>query len=458
MKLPAEKRQEFVIGGWTESESGSPFASLLFGYYDGKKLIYQGQAGGGYKEKEKFRILAKLKKLEIPARPFENNVDTDRKAHWVKPELVANIKFATYTSAGKIRKPAIFLGFRDDKKPGKVVLEKTVTPDVTADKIQPADDRSKDGNWKTLESEKITSKDIFNIDGKEVLLTNVEKKLWKGVTKADLIKYYHAIAPYILPYLKDRPQSLHVKYIKATAPGFYIKNMEGHQPAWAEIFSIPRKHKKKDSPGIIDYLVCQDEATLLYMINLGCIDINPWTSRISNYQQPDFIIVDLDPSDDDFKKVIRTALAAKKIFDELKLKAFPKTSGKTGLHLYIPCKGFDFAEARLIAERICNKIHHSVPDITTTTVTISNRGNKLYVDPGQNDEGDTVAAPYSIRPASQPTVSTPLEWKEINDTLDPKSFNIDTIFKRLDKKGDLFKTVINERIQSANSKILRSLL
>jgi bifunctional non-homologous end joining protein LigD len=172
----------------------------------------------------------------------------------------------------------------------------------------------------------------------------------------------------------------------------------------------------------------------------------------------DFIIIDLDPSDDDFKKVITTALAAKKVFDKLKITAFPKTSGKTGLHLYIPCKGFTFPEARTIAVNICNKINELVPDISTVENTISKRRDKLFIDYNQNDEADTIAAPYSVRPARQPTVSTPLEWKEINDKLDFKKFTIHTIPERIKKKGELFEAVMDEKIRKKNSIILNRLL
>jgi bifunctional non-homologous end joining protein LigD len=209
---------------------------------------------------------------------------------------------------------------------------------------------------------------------------------------------------------------------------------------------------------VIDYLVCNDKATLLYMVNLGCIDINPWTSRITNHQEPDFIIVDLDPSDDDFKKVIETAKAAKEVFDKHKLKAFPKTSGKTGLHLYLPCTGFTFPQARTIAESLCKEIHLLVPDITTTEVTISKRGDKLYIDPNQNDEADTVAAPYSVRPNKIPTVSTPLDWKEVNKSLYPSQFTIHNIADRIEKKGDLFVKALDKKIAAANTKIFVQLL
>lgn len=194
------------------------------------------------------------------------------------------------------------------------------------------------------------------------------------------------------------------------------------------------------------------------MINLGCIDINPWTSTTNNYLHPDYIVIDLDPSDDDFKKAITTAQAAKQFFDEHKLKAFIKTSGKTGVHLLLPCKEFTFPQARLIAENLCHEIHQLVPAITTTAVSINRRGNKLYIDPNQNDEADTIASVYSCRPFHLPTVSTPLDWKEVNDKLDSRDFTIQTIEKRLQKKKDLWFDIYSSDISSKNSNILKQFL
>lgn len=478
LKLPTEIRQEFVIGGWTESESGRPFRSIVFGAYDNGKLKFIGHSGSGFQDKVMKEVIDRLKPLEIKKKPFVDEVDYETTPHWVKPELVGNFKFATWTAGGKIRKPAIFLGFRNDKDAKDVVREMPISPkdeekvikekpqsDVKIEAAeQPASPKPKvietaeDSNWPIIENEAITTQDIFNIEGRDVTITNIEKQLWSDVTKSELIIYYHNIAPYILPYLKDRPQSLHIKNINAGAPGLYIKDMEGRQPEWADIFTTPRKHKKKGKRNFIDYLVCNNEATLLYMVNLGCIDINPWTSRTSSYQQPDFVIIDLDPSDEDFNKAIETAKAAKQFFDANKLKAFPKTSGKTGIHLYVPCIGFSFPETRKIAEHICREVNLLVPDITTTEVTISKRGNKLYIDPNQNDEADTVAAPYSVRPYHHPSVSTPVEWKEINDKLNPLQFDIKTIFKRLEQKGDLFQKVSDKKIATANSKVLKRFL
>jgi bifunctional non-homologous end joining protein LigD len=471
LKIPTRKQQEFVVGGWAESTSGRPFRTLIFGYYENNKLVYQGHAGGGFKEKDMPAIFQRLKKLETKKSPFANTdvllKYAETPVHWVKPELVIQVKYATTTRSGMIRKPASFLGFREDKNPKEVVLEKPEKAETTLakqanskplkTKNQHLTTTSEASNWPTIESIPITSEDTFNIEGNKMKLTNVEKELWKGVTKADLISYYHHIAPYMLPHLQGRPLSLHIKHIKPTVEGLYIKDIEGRQPSWAEIFNTKRKHKKEGARDEIDYLVCNEEATLLWLVNLGCIDINPWTSHVGNPEQPDYIIIDLDPTDEDFGKAVTAAMAAQEYFKTHKLKAFPKTSGKTGMHLYIPCRNIDFPLARAIAEHICNEIHQLAPKITTTSVSINSRGNKLYLDPNQNDYADTVAAPYSVRPHKLPTVSTPLEWKEIKPGLDPHAFTMAAVQKRLEKKGDLFAGALDEKVAVLNSKKILTL-
>lgn len=461
LKVVTEKRQEFVVGGWVESDSGRPFKSIVFGYYKAGKLHYFHHGGGGFKSREMPDLLRSFKDLEVKKSPFVNEVDYEGVLHWMKPQLVAEFKYSKVTKSGKIRHPAIFMGWRTDKKPKDITLDeplrveevRTIPKHKERNVIAAAD-----SNWPRLVRLPIKSEAMFDFDGKEVRLTNVEKELWAGVTKSDLIQYYHAIARYLLPHLKSRALSLHVKHRSPTAPGLYIKDMEGHAPDWAEVFTVPRKHKKKGKRDVIDYLVCNDEATLQYVVNLGCIDINPWTSRISDADHPDFIIIDLDPSDDDFSKAIETAKAAKQFFDEHRLKAFCKTSGKTGIHLFLPAQGFSFPQVRTIAETICKEVEKLVPDITTTDVMIDNRGNKLYIDPNQNDYADTVASAYSVRPFHLPTVSTPLEWKEVNSRLDSHEFTINSIIKRLEKKGDLFANVLSPAIQVKNSKLLINFL
>jgi bifunctional non-homologous end joining protein LigD len=373
----------------------------------------------------------------------------------VKPELVANFEFATWTKSGRIRKPATFLGFRKDKKAKQVVREVPKEVDVVEEQIDESTKRSKStmagSNWPKLEAIKTISSSEMQIGDCSITLTDVDRVLWKGVTKARLLEYYHAVSKYILPHLKDRPLSLHVKPKGPNAPGLYIKDMEGREPDCASIFVDKRRHSQEGKRDTIDYLICNNEATLLYLINLGCIDVNPWMSRKENAEQPDFFNIDLDPSDEDFEKVIEVAIAAKQVLDRYKLKAFPKTSGKTGLHIYVPIEGIGFEQARNYSEMLGREIQKMVPKISTVNVSINSRGNKVFIDPSQNDYADTLAAAYSVRPHKVPGVSTPLEWKEIKSGLDPKAFTIDTVLNRIKKKGDLFKDVLDRKIARGNA-------
>ncbi len=314
-------------------------------------------------------------------------------------------------------------------------------------------------NWPKIESQSKEDPDTLTVGGCAVDVYGVDREIWKGITKSRLLEYYHAVSSYILPHLKDRPESLHVKPINAVAPGFYVKDMEGRHPNCADIFTDKRRHPQKGKRDVIDYLVCNNEATLLWMVNLGCIDINPWNSRTMAPGAPDYIAIDLDPtvksdSGRGLDKLLDTALATREWCDRQKIRAYTKTSGKTGMHFFIPVTGITYPQARSFAERICAEIQSSAPDSATIENSIARRGNLVYVDPSQNDYADTLAAPYSVRAFPIPTVSTPLEWKEINRRLDPATFTIDTVPARLKKKGDIFCGALDRKIAAANMKML----
>ena len=515
LKIPVIKVQEFVIGGWTESETGQAFRSMLFGYYVDGKLTYVGHVAHGFTEKQRQKILVKLKKQETSRSPFSAKFQTPTKAHWIKPNLVASIEYADWTNAGNIRKPAIFKGWRTDKDPKDVCPEEALSPEeeqqviastdtLSEDTVIPSEDAvtltevegnvilsgveerppetsvkgrppedkkpkqkspatntysNEDSNWKDLDELPREDERELPVDGFHVKVNNLDKILWSDehISKAALMAYYGSMAGYILPYLKDRPLSLYIKHISPTAPGLYIKDMEGRKPDYAEVFITPRKHKKKGKRDIIEYLVCNNAATLLYIINLGAIDLNPWSSRTASSEYPDYITIDLDPSDEDFSKAIQTALAAKELFDEHKLQSFVKTSGKTGLHILIPCSEFNFPEARTIGSLICDEIQRRLPSMTTRERSVDKRGNLLYVDDSQNDFADTIASAYSVRPYRIPAVSTPLDWKEIKTSLDPAAFTIHTLKKRLEKIGDLFKPLFDTKFIQSNNRQLQHL-
>ncbi len=480
-KIPTRKRQEFVIGGWAESERGRSFRSLLFGAYNKGKLEWIGRSGGGYKDKEMPAILKRLKALELKKSPFVNKVLDDKGAiiHWVKPQLVANFEFATWTKSGRIRKPATFLGFRKDKKAKQVVRE--IPKDIVEGQpdgkpiheIKRVHYLNADSNWKDIDKEQKDAEwQALEMENCRISVHNLDREIWKGVQKAKLIMYYSEISEIILPYIQDHPQSLVVKLGSVGAKKLFIKDMEDRQPTCAIVYSDRRRLKKRGKRDQIDYLVCNNKETLIYMVDLGCVDINPWASRVQNIEEPNYVWLDLDPTipdglkneklrkaeDEGFQKAIVVAKAAKRILDKYKLTGFLKTSGQTGLHIYIPCSEINFSESRIIASKLAVEINKLVPDTSTVNVSKSQRQDKVYIDAGQNDYADTLAAPYCVRPYHSPTVSTPLDWNELKSKLNRYDFTIDTIQSRLKRKGDLFAGVLKDDIRRKNNKHLRSLL
>lgn len=275
--------------------------------------------------------------------------------------------------------------------------------------------------------------------------TNLDKVFWpkEGYTKGDVITYYEKIAPFILPYLKDRPESLNRHPNGIAGKNFFQKDMDHQPPDWVKLFKDYAPSTKK----YVHYLVCQNKATLIYLANLGCIEINPWNSRISHPDKPDFMIIDLDPEGVSFEIVVEVAQMVHKVFDEIGAKNYCKTSGATGLHIYVPLGAkYDFDQVRDFAHKVVTEVNRRLPKITSLQRHPAKRRHKVYLDYLQNSVGQTLAAPYSLRPKPGATVSTPLEWKEVKKGLSPAQFTIKNIFKRLKQKGDLWKPVLGKGI------------
>lgn len=292
------------------------------------------------------------------------------------------------------------------------------------------------------------------INKKSLKFTNLKKVYWpeEGYTKQDLLEYYDRIAPYILPYLKDRPESLRRNPNGYAGQSFFQKDMPDTIPDWIETVQIYSESSNKE----INYMICQDKADLLYMANLGCIELNPWSSRKQKLDYPDYIVIDLDPQDVEFEQVIEVALAVKKVLDKGKIKGFCKTSGSRGLHIYIPMEAkYDYDHAKQFAQLIASLTHELVPEITSLERMPNKRKNKIYLDFLQNRKGQTLAAPYCVRPKAGATVSTPLEWDELKKGLHPSQFTIKTIFDRLKEKGDLFKGIFGKGVDM--EKVLKKL-
>lgn len=276
-------------------------------------------------------------------------------------------------------------------------------------------------------------------------LTNLKKIFWpkEKYTKGDVVRYYDSMSSYLLPYLKDRPQSLHRQPDGLKNEGFFHKDMVGYLPRRIETVRIESGSANKT----IHYLLCQDRWTLLYMANLGCIELNPWLSRVGHLDKPDLMVIDLDPDDNPFSEVVEAALEVRKLFDSMKVESFCKTSGASGIHICVPLGArYEYEFVRKFAEAVCTVIHNRLPDFTSILRNPARRKGKLYLDFLQNRRGQTLAAPYCIRPRPKATVSTPLRWNEVKRGLDPRDFTIETIAKRVAKVGDLWKPTLGRGV------------
>lgn len=263
-----------------------------------------------------------------------------------------------------------------------------------------------------------------------------------GISKGDIINYYNEVSALILPYLEDRPEAMNRFPNGINGQSFYQKDVDlENSPSWLKTEKIYSESNDK----YIDYLLCNDKATLLYMANLGCIELNPWNSRISKIDQPDWAVIDLDPANNDFKEVVKTALTVKEIMDELDTECYCKTSGATGLHIYIPLGAqYSYNSVKLFSELIANEVVSRLPQSTSVKRPVENRQNKIYIDFLQNRRGQTLASAYCVRPRPGATVSTPLEWGEVNEKLSPSQFTIKNVMKRFERKGDLWKPVLGK--------------
>jgi bifunctional non-homologous end joining protein LigD len=273
-------------------------------------------------------------------------------------------------------------------------------------------------------------------------LTNLDKLYWpkEKITKGDLIQFYTDIAPYLLPYLKDRPESLKRFPEGINGITFFQKNLENY-PDWIETVKI--KHESKT----VNYLLIQNVESLIYAANLGCIELHPFFSRTPSLHNPDFLIIDLDPKSASFDKVIKVAQSIHEILEEIDVPNFCKTSGATGLHIVVPLGAkYTYEEAKNFAVAVANVVISRNPDISTLERSISKRKNRVYIDCFQNNFGQTVASVYSVRARPGAPVSTPLKWSEVKKGLDPKDHNIKNILPRLKKIGDIFAPVLKKGI------------
>ncbi|MDQ3190327.1 MAG: DNA ligase D, partial [Bacteroidota bacterium] len=440
LKIKTHKRQEAVICGYTSPrKSRKHFGSLILGVYQNGKLKYAGHSGGGFDQKTLESIKERLDKITTDSSPFKDTPKTNTKPVWVKPELVCEVKFTEWTQEGQMRHP-VFLGIREDKAAKDVVKENEKALEPIVNKNVKNQTSKRKSNIKS--TKKSNDKEVL-INGKKLKITNLSKYYFpdEKYTKSDIIDYYQRISSYILPYLKNRPQSLNRHPNGIKGKNFFQKDVKDMTPDWIKTIEVP-----SESKGKIKYMLCQNKATLIYMANLGCIEINPWSSKINKLEYPDYLIIDLDPLEVDFELVVKTALIVKEVLDVAKIPAFIKTSGSKGMHILIPLAAkYTYHIIKHFAHIIVKIVHNKLPDITSLERSPKKRKNKVYLDYLQNNHGQTIAAPYCIRPRKGATVSTPLKWEEVNYNLHPSQFTIENIFERLKKNGDLLKGLLKHK-------------
>ncbi len=414
LKIKSWNEQEAIIVGFTEPRgSRKKIGALVLGVYEGETIKYIGHSGGGFTYTELTEMHEMLEKIVTEKSPIREKVPINSSITWVKPKYVCQIKFSEWTRDGRMRHP-IYAGLRKDKKAQEVTIEKPQT--------------------------------VFE----QPKLTNLNKVYFpkEGITKGDIINYYDKIADIILPYLKDRPESLNRHPHGIEGPSFFQKDFDTKVPDFVETHKVWSESNNKE----INYLLCQNKETLLYLANLGCIELNPWNSRIQNLENPDYMIIDLDPGNNTFDELIKVVKVTHEVLTEACEEHFIKTSGKRGIHVMIPLGAkYDYDTVRQFSELLVNIIHKRIPDITSLERSPAKRKNKIYLDWLQNRRGQTIAAPYSVRPAPGAPVSTPLRYEEIKKGLDPKKFTIKTIFKRLEKYGDLWKPMLKKEVNLEES-------
>jgi bifunctional non-homologous end joining protein LigD len=455
LKIKANKRQEVVIGGFTKNEgTNKPFSSLLVGVFEEGKLVYTGKIGTGFNIKAQKELMVQFEPLIIKKNPFTELPDINKpsrfrpnpphaEATFLKPKLICEVSYTELTSDGIMRHPS-FEGMRIDKKASEVVLEKELSTQKITGKEKKLITPAKNKDRRTLLNPTDETQ-VREIGGNELKFTNLSKVFWpkEKVTKRDMLNYYYQIAPYILPYLKNRPQSMNRFPNGITGESFYFKNVKGTAPDWVDTFPY---HSKTDNV-VREYLVCNSEASLLYMASLGSIEMNPWNSTVKNPDNPDWCVIDLDPDKNTFNQVIKVAQITHDLLTSLDVSCYCKTSGSTGLHIYIPFGGkYTYEDSKEFGRKIAHIIHSETAKFTSIERQVSKRGGKMYIDFLQNRPQATLAAPYSLRPKPGATVSMPLHWDEVKPGLKMKDFTIFNALERVKSEGDIFKPVLGKGI------------
>jgi len=422
LKVKTHDEQEFVVAGYTKGKGrrAGRLGSLVLAVMRGGELTYVGNVGTGFDEKEIDRLVALLRPLEVSTPPFREvpampKLRKDDVA-WVEPKLVVQVEFAEWTHDGRLRAP-VYKGLREDKEPAEVRREEPLGTEIRR--------------------------------GRRVLrLSNLDKPFWpeEGITKGDLIAYYRDVAPALVPHLRGRPFTMKRYPDGWQGKHFFQQDAPSHMPAWIKTFEYSSTSRATREKRTLRYPLVDEELALLWMVNMGCIDMNTWYSRVDAPSRPDWVLFDLDPSPDvGFREVVQVALLIRDVLDALELVGFPKTSGADGFHVLVPiARRYSYDRTREFAEIVAGtlaRLHRGL--VTTEWAKAKRRG--VLIDANQNGEGKTIASVYSVRPRAGAPVSTPLRWEEVTEDLDPAAFTMGVALDRLQRDGDLFEGVLTTK-------------
>ncbi|HEX4003580.1 MAG TPA: DNA ligase D [Candidatus Acidoferrales bacterium] len=477
LKFKFDQELDAVVGGWTDPrKSREHFGALLVGLYEGKKLEFIAGVGTGFSVSLQASLAERLRALQISDRPFAEEPDTRETAHWVKPELVARVTYGGWTDTRHLRQPR-FAGLLEDHDPRDCTFEKEMRIEKDM-KAKPGEGHKHSKSTargyahhssgaalteaelaKELHSG--SREDVFaEVGGQTLHFTNLNKVYFPQdeYTKRDLLSYYLQMAQFILPFLKDRALVLRRYPNGIEGDAFFQKDAGKDVPDWIQTAAIRSETKGSK----IHYFLANDLPSLLYLTNLGCIDHNPWSSRYDDQEHPDYIFFDLDPSAGaGFASVVKLARALTERVEQLGMKAFVKTSGATGLHIFIPIQPrYAYEQVRQFVELVATWTARDYPELITTERSLSKRPERsIYVDAHQNSRGQSLASVYSVRAFPHAPVSAPVSMRELNAKLRADTWNIKSMPARMKKAGDLWARFWKERqeMESAVEKLAKKL-
>jgi bifunctional non-homologous end joining protein LigD len=478
LKIKRVQADEFVVGGYTKPMGSRPkFGALLVGLYDAEgRLHFVTRVGSGFDDPMLASIHEELKSREVARSPFDP-VPAIADAHWVRPELVCRVRYNEWTNDGGLRAP-VFAGMVRGVAAGDYRLPavREAAGEAVPDAEEPLDDSAESLTTETLADDGVATaedeppaEDVSPVEEappaappaapprrrarivdlapgpKEVRLANPDKVLFPedGITKRELFAYFEMIGPILLPYLKDRPLSLQRWPNGIHAASFFQKDAPDVLPPFVR--TEPIEHD--DGNKVIRYVIADNIETILWLANLTAFTIHPWGSRVGSLMNPDFMILDLDPKSAPFAQVVQVALELKGLLEAIGLRGYPKTTGSSGLHIYVPLEPeYDYDQVRGFAEILGRILAARMPDVATIEMKVEKRGQRIFLDHLRNQVGQTAAGPYVVRALPGAPVSAPLRWDEVDaERLTPRQFTIRNFAERLAAVGDLWGPVLEDR-------------